>query len=274
LKKQTLGIWMIALVLTLVLAVYQRASGPTHPIKRQQSFPAAEVKYKFHRSWTSHDPLPVRVAGEGLAAMNLHYRRYPLLAGEKWSVIQMVTKNGSFQAFIPGQPAAGKVAYKVEIMTPAGTSWLNEGIPVVARFKNKVPAWLLILHVIFMFAGLLLAFRAGLGALFNDDLWQRLVPWTLVVTLLGGLVLGPLVQKYAFGALWTGFPLGGDLTDTKILFALLFWLAALFLRKKSRWWIVLVTVLMVGVYLIPHSAQGSELDYRTGKIGTARTLAD
>ncbi len=71
------------------------------------------------------------------------------------------------------------------------------------------------------------------------------------MTAIGGLILGPLVQKYAFGAYWTGFPLGGDLTDSKTLFAVLVWLAAFFLRNKSRWWTVAATVLMVAVYLIP-----------------------
>ena len=61
------------------------------------------------------------------------------------------------------------------------------------------------------------------------------------------------------------FPLGGDLTDSKTLFAVLFWLAAFLLRKKSRWWTVAATVLMVAVYLIPHSLLGSELDYKTGE---------
>lgn len=271
-KKTSLLLWLLALILTVLLAVYQRLSGPTRPVRGKQTVAGAELRYKFYRSWTSYQPLPVRVAGNGIAALRLHYRRYPLLAGEDWSVAQMVTRDGAFQAFVPGQPAAGKVAYKVEIMTPAGTAWLNGGIPIVARFKGEVPLWLLLLHVHFMFAGLILAFRTGLEALRLDGHWQKLAFWTLVVTAVGGLFLGPLVQKYAFGAYWTGFPLGGDMTDSKTLLAVLVWLAAFLLRKKSRWWAVAATALMIVVYLIPHSVLGSELDYKTGKIETANTV--
>ncbi|MEI6614889.1 MAG: hypothetical protein WCL37_08320, partial [Chrysiogenales bacterium] len=85
----------------------------------------------------------------------------------------------------------------------------------------------------------------------------------------GGLILGPLVQKYAFGAFWTGFPLGHDLTDSKTLLAVMVWLGAFFLRKKSRWWTLLATVLMIVIYLIPHSLLGSELNYQTGKVETS-----
>ncbi len=177
-----------------------------------------------------------------------------------------------FEASVPGQPPAGKVAYKVEALAKGKNAWLNRGQPAVARFKGEVPTALLIFHIIFMFAAMLLAFRTGLEALRRDGCWQKLVPWTLAVTSIGGLILGPLVQKYAFGAFWTGFPLGGDLTDSKTLFAVLFWLAAFFMRKKSRWWPLAATVLMVTVYLIPHSMLGSELNYQTGKIETAKEV--
>jgi len=271
-KSTSIRLWALAFILTLLLVAYQRLSGPTHPLRGSVETGTAKVAYKFLRSWTSHEPLPVRVSGDGIVALRLHFRRYPLLEGEAWSAVPMAAENGSFRAFVPGQPAAGKVAYKVEAVTPAGTFWLNGGKPVLARFKDEVPAGLLLLHIIFMFAGMLLAFRAGLGALFNDNSWQRLVFWTLGVTAAGGLLLGPIVQKYAFGAFWTGFPLGGDLTDTKLLFVIVLWLLAFLLKKRSRYWTVLATTLMVIVYLIPHSVLGSELDYRTGKVETAKSV--
>jgi hypothetical protein len=58
------------------------------------------------------------------------------------------------------------------------------------------------------------------------------------------------------------------------LFAVAFWLAAFFLRKKSRWWTLAATGLMIAVYLIPHSILGSELNYETGKVGTAQKNSD
>ena len=272
-KRKSLGLWLLALALTVVLAVYQRLNGPTQPLRGSVEIGGAKVAYKFLRSWTSHEPLPVRVSGDGIVALRLLHRRYPLLEGEAWSSTwTRAAENGSFRAFVPGQPAAGKVAYKVEVMTQSGAFRLNGGRPIVARFKDKVPAALLIVHILFMFSGLLLAFRAGLGAWLREAGWPRLTAWTLGVTVVGGLILGPIVQKFAFGAYWTGFPLGRDLTDSKTLFVALFWLAAHLLRKKGRWWTVTAALLMLIVYLIPHSLLGSELNYRTGKIETAKEV--
>ena len=262
--------WLLALLLTMLLAVYQRLTGPTYPVRGKELLPHGEIRFDFNRSGTSHQSLPVRVvaAGSGLE-FRLHYRRFPFQENEAWTASPMEKKGFSYQALIPGQPVAGKVAYKVEVLGAGGSAWLNRGEFVVARFKGEVPASLLILHIILMFAGLLLAFRTGLGALFRDAAWQRLIPWTLAVTFLGGMVLGPLVQKYAFGSYWTGFPLGSDLTDSKTLFAVLFWFGAFLLRRRSRWWTAGATALMLVVYLIPHSVLGSELDYKTGKVETA-----
>ena len=269
-QKKSLWLWLLALLLTMVLAVYQRLSGPTYPVRGTETLAGAKFSYKLYRSWTSGKELPVLITSSGgNNSAQLYYRRYPLINGENWTVRSMV-KNGHFYtAAIPSKPPAGKVVYKVRILSGTRDLWLNHGQPAVARFKGKVPVALLIVHIIFMFAGLLLAFRTGLEALRQDGRWQQLVPWTLAMVFSGGLILGPLVQKYAFGTFWTGFPLGGDLTDSKTLFAVLVWLGAFFLRKKNRWWTLAATVLMIAVYLIPHSMLGSELNYQTGKVETS-----
>jgi len=94
---------------------------------------------------------------------------------------------------------------------------------------------------------------------------------------LGGLVLGPIVQKYAFGAFWTGWPFGGDLTDNKTLGMWLAWVVAIAVwsRRKdpsdriARWTTVAAALVMVAVYLVPHSLRGSQLDYGKAQAGGA-----
>ena len=48
------------------------------------------------------------------------------------------------------------------------------------------------------------------------------------------MILGPIVQYYAFGDLWTGIPFGWDLTDNKTLIALIFWILAVVNEQKER----------------------------------------
>ncbi len=64
--------------------------------------------------------------------------------------------------------------------------------------------------------------------------------------------------------MWTGFPFGHDLTDNKTLIIFLGWIAALFMYKKSAHparWAIVASILMMAIYLIPHSTLGSEIDY-------------
>jgi hypothetical protein len=74
-------------------------------------------------------------------------------------------------------------------------------------------------------------------------------------------VLGPIVQKLAFGAYWTGIPWGYDLTDNKMLIAGVAWiLAAVQLRggRQARVAVVVATIVTMVVFAIPHSVWGSE----------------
>jgi len=82
--------------------------------------------------------------------------------------------------------------------------------------------------------------------------------------LIGGMILGPVVQKYAFDAYWTGWPFGHDLTDNKSLVAFIFWLVALGYQIRNRQkksWAVVAAIILLVVYMIPHSVLGSEIDY-------------
>jgi hypothetical protein len=127
-----------------------------------------------------------------------------------------------------------------------------------------VPAAILLAHIIIIFLAMLFSARAGIEALDRRGNPRKLVLWTVGLLFVGGLILGPVVQKYAFGEFWTGFPLGKDLTDTKILIAMAGWIAAVFAGrggKPARRWVLGASILLLVVFLIPHSLLGSELDY-------------
>jgi hypothetical protein len=86
---------------------------------------------------------------------------------------------------------------------------------------------------------------------------------------IGGMILGPIVLKYAFGMYWTGWPFGTDPTDNKTLAMWVSWIVAagLFAYRPGRLMalkrgaVIVATIVMLAVYLIPHSIGGTELDY-------------
>jgi hypothetical protein len=182
-------------------------------------------------------------------------------------VFKIYEEKGLF-AEVPQQPAAGKIQYYFEITDSRGTQSYFKESPIVIRFKGGVPAFVLIPHILFMFMAMLFSTLAGLMAVIKYPLYKKYSIWTLIVFIAGGMVLGPIVQYYAFGDLWTGIPFGWDLTDNKTLIALIFWILAVAMnRKKDRpLYTALAALVLLLIYSIPHSLFGSELDYTSGQV--------
>ena len=57
---------------------------------------------------------------------------------------------------------------------------------------------------------------------------------TLILFILGGMIMGTIVQKFAFNEFWTGFPNGRDLTDNKSLIAFIAWIIAWIGNRKNQ----------------------------------------
>ncbi len=264
--------WILALVITLSAAVYQRMTGPTYPKKGKLQVERFEIHYKLTRSHggAGDQPVQIQLPDTSFRAM-LVYRRYK--TQEDWTKVPMARQGQVYSAALPHQPPAGKLEYFILLQYQGRNYSIPEKNTVVTRFKGHVPTAVLIIHVVLMFTAMLLSSFTALEALVKGKNLRRYVWLTSITLFLGGMVLGPIVQKYAFGAFWTGIPFGYDLTDNKTLIAMLGWIWALvatvrFKSSKARWWVVLAAVILLAVYSIPHSAMGSELDYTTMKVKT------
>lgn len=261
--KRSVLLWIIAFVLTLLTAVYQRMTGPTYPVSGKVIIENQEIKYSLDRSHGGEGDhqIKIKVDDESITGQ-LEWKRYK--TNDELRKQEMKLEDGFLIGTLPHQPPAGKLIYSVKLTKNSDTVIVNDGHPVVIRFKGDVPIFIIIPHVIFIFLAMLFSTRTGLEFFNNDPNYKKLAYWTFGILLLGGMIFGPIVQKYAFGEYWTGFPFGMDLTDNKTLIAFVGWIIALVALKKSakpQRWILFAAILMFIVFLIPHSVLGSELDY-------------
>jgi len=237
----------------------------------------ATYSYRLPRSGTSHEDRVVRLpAAPGIAGAALEYRRFR--TQDPWRRVPFVADGDHLIGRLPRQPAAGKLEYSVTLATTTGDVRVpGDDATVTMRFKDPVPAWVLIPHILLMFTALLVGIRTGLGALWAPTGLRRLTLVTLTTMTLGGLVLGPIVQELAFGQLWAGFPFGNDLTDDKTMIMWAVWVLAAWIvvragagaPRRARMAALSAAVVMLAVYLIPHSVRGSELDYTQVDQGVA-----
>ena len=269
--QSTKGIilWVVAVIFTLGIAVYQRTTGPTYPDSGTIEFNNQEIDYKLLRSANSDAPATIKLEDipQGINA-ELHYRRFK--TEEPLTELAFTREGNDLIALLPPEPPAGKLAYTVFLVSGDKKQAITL-TPTVIRFKGPVPGYILIPHILFMFLAMLFSSRAGIEALAKGPRIKSYSFYTLIFLFFGGMLLGPIVQKFAFGEYWTGWPFGADLTDNKTAFAFLGWLVAyLLIRKnaKNRYWAIIAAVVLLAVYLIPHSMFGSELDYEKGTIET------
>jgi len=257
-KNPTL--WVIALVLTLASAVYQRVTGPSYPVRGTVALGGETYRLRLERTHlTNADqvielPIPDReVTGE------VRWRRYP--TSEEFRTRHLERRGDVLEAALPRQPPAGKLEYQV-LLTRGVEQQLFPARPAVTRFKNPESMAVLIPHILAMFLAMLLSTRAGLAAV-TGGTFRLYTALTLAFLIPGGFVLGPIMQQQAFGDYWTGVPFGWDLTDNKTLIALVAWLFAawaVFVKKRgARWAVAGAALVMLLIFMIPHSTWGSEI---------------
>lgn len=257
----TIFLWIIAILITITTAYWQRLTGPTYPLKGKILLSNEEISYNLPRSASTSSSCHISIyVRKGDIKGRISYKREN--TAEPFTEKDMLLHNDSLIFELPPLPAAGKYRYYIDLIdgntkrTIPKDDLNSPSEAIVIRFKDDVPTSILIVHVIVMFTAMLFSNRTGLEVLRKSPNYKRFAYWTLGLLMLGGFILGPLVQKYAFGEFWTGFPFGYDLTDNKTLIAIVVWaIAIIFARKseKAKLWIIGATLITLIAFLIPHS---------------------
>lgn len=273
-------LWLAAIAITVGSAAWQRRTGPSYPARGTATLGGESIPYRLLRTQVTGEPLPVRIRASAGVTGEVLWRRYP--SDEPLGRLLLARQGEELVASLPTQPPAGKIEYFVHltdgqtsIELPLATTAPRKG--AVARFKGAVPMPVLVPHIATMFLGMLFSNAAALSALVQRGQARRQAWVAFFLLTVGGLLLGPAVQKYAFGAWWTGWPFGHDLTDNKTAIAVLAWGIALLLSRSgraaaalsspfdrrlaplARTAIVLAALVTLAVFVVPHSLFGSEL---------------
>ena len=141
------------------------------------------------------------------------------------------------------------------------------------KFKGPVSAFVLIPHIVLLFASIYFSFMAlfyGIDLMRGRDSLRQAsvsVLLTFFAGLIGGIIIGIEVTHEVFGGSgWGGWPLGNDITDTKTEIFLLFWMIAMVFgwgglsgRKLAisnntfGIMIMISFIITLAAFLVPHS---------------------
>lgn len=261
--KRSVLFWIIAVVITLISLVYQRVTGPSYPVSGKVQLNGKTIAFKLDRSHPGETNAPVEVKTDDQSVTGVvSWKRYK--TDDPWTRVPMTFANGVLRGELPHQPVAGKLLYSVDLQQGEERATLPENHPIIIRFRGETPIWIIVPHVFAMFCAFLFSARAGLEYFSREPKFKAYMYLTLGFLAVGGFILGPLMQHYSFNLWWTGWPYGTDLTDNKTAVAFLCWViaAVAFSRAKDpKRWALAASIIMIAVYLIPHSVLGSEHDY-------------
>lgn len=265
-KIKSFLLWLFAFLFTAAVAIYQRMTGPSYEIRGKTEINGQKISYKLIRTYDGDDDATIEIKVPDTTIKGyFSFRRFK--SYDPWMTVPMERSGEKLLAKVPHQPPAGKVMYHVTLFS-GDKRFLLEEEPVVIRFKGKVPGWVLWPHIVIIFLAMLFSTRTGLEAILKGKYTFQYTWITLITLFFGGLILGPAVQKYSFGVFWAGWPFGHDLTDNKSLVAFIFWVIALIVlyrKRENRLWPVIASLVLLVVFLIPHSLMGSEIDHTKQK---------
>lgn len=255
-------IWFFAIFFTIVMAIYQRMTGPTYPVRGNVEIAGQTIKYRLIRTYDGSDDAKIKiVVPDTSISGEIKLRRFK--SYDTWITAPLQRSGDTLIGSLPHQDPAGKVMYQVTLVQGSARYLLNEH-PAVLRYKGFVPDYVLIPHIFFIFLAMVFSLLTGLMVIFKMK-HTYIYAWITLITLaLGGMILGPIVQKFSFDAYWTGWPFGYDLTDNKSLIAFIFWTIAVIVmsrRRENKLWPILASIVLLVIFLIPHSMLGSEIDF-------------
>jgi hypothetical protein len=255
-------VWIFAIIFTVIIAGYQRKTGPTYPMKVKKEIGQITIKADLIRSYDgSDDARVILIIPDTSIKGKIQFRRFK--SYDNWTTAVMLRRGDSLIGSLPHQEIAGKVMYHITLMKRNDQVLLNNDAAVL-RYKGHVPLFILLPHILIIFLAMLFSTITGIEIIRNGK-FALVYTWITIITLfVGGLILGPIVQKFTFNVYWAGWPIGHDLTDNKSIIAFIFWVVALIFQyrnKQKKFWTILASIVLLVVFLIPHSMLGSEIDY-------------
>ena len=249
------------------------------------------VPKAFEKSITD---IPISISGDFSKGQKVNFRK--MKSGNDFNDLTAfevlptkISEPGTYNTTVNTEERGDRFYYYFEVVdstnTPLAKITDDNNQPFVFKYIGHVPTFVIGSHLLFIifitpfFIALatISSFSLVSGASTDVKPTAKLILWSVICCFIGGFPVGFAMNWYAFNGFWEGIPFGTDATDnkTQILFVyIIFVMLAmwgslrgnpkkdLYSPKTLGWLGVGSFVMMLLIYLIPHSIQFSkELTY-------------
>ena len=113
-KHKIIVLWFAAVAITLAAVIYQRITGPSNPQHNNHPGQSDGTEYSFtlprSHGGMKDARIEIPIADTSFTGI-LYYKRYPV--HEPWTEKRMIRDKASLVAYLPHQPPAGKLEYRL-----------------------------------------------------------------------------------------------------------------------------------------------------------------
>jgi hypothetical protein len=258
--------WVVAFLVMVAAGAWEWHAGAVRPRRGEVMIAGQSVPYQLPGAAIAGEPLRVTVGAGPEVAGTMRWRHDR--AGKEFQGLTMLRDGDVLVSLLPAQPAGGRIEYQLVLVGPFGLARIPSDEPIAIRSRGRASALVVLPYIAVALVSLLVGVRAGLAALFARP-EVRVLTWvTAGCVTLGGLILGPVVQRSTLGAFWSGFPFGPDPIDNGTLVVWLAWVVAAATMASARGAtdrfaravVMTATVALVALALLPRSLHLSRVD--------------
>jgi len=270
---------LLTLILTVGLLVFARMTTKVRSVHLDIKDQGIAMQHDTVPKVVGKEKPNIGVKVDGTEEVFLNYKIGSESEYKTKKMLHEKTVGNLFSSKIPSHKIGEKAWYFIEARKRDGEKSTSVYLPrdkkpVRLKFEGKVPALVIIIHVLSMFGAVFFGILSlfAMYSLKKDKISLRKSLVNPLITFLllfiGILPSGIAMNYYAFGVYWEAFPFGRDITDNKSQIAFLFWIITLFLVKGSIFgneekniigksayikMIIISFIVTIATYLIPHS---------------------
>jgi hypothetical protein len=246
-KKVTLLLFSVGLA--IVATFIQQLTSSDRPHRKYVVVNDTLVKVDLPVVYEGDDIISFIVPDTSIKAF-IYYKH--LNIDEPWERINCIRMGGNIESVIPFHKPNIKLQYYVEFVKNEKSYYIAKNNPVVLRFQDLPPKYLMFPYVIIMFVALTMACFSGTLAIMKSESYKKIASFTFYLVLIGTL-LSLIIHLFTFKHLLIQISVYNDISFYKNVVIMVFWVLLFYLNKKHPFKVttIIISSLTLLLYCLP-----------------------
>jgi hypothetical protein len=237
----------IAVGLTIIAVFVQQFNSNNRPAKEYSNINGKVYSFKLPSVYEGKEGCLIEInIPDSSVSGSVFYKT--LNSNDLWISKKLIRMNENLISLLPNQKPNGKLQYFIELKSFDRIYYLAHNNPVIVRFQEEPPKYILYPQVISLFLALIFSFYSGLLAIFKIDTYKKYSLLAYYFMLAGALILNILVFLVSFKSLYIKFEANNDLSVYRNLLLFLLWLLVFYINRKKEQ--RLITIIMSSLILL------------------------